>query len=171
MVGESAVTTKITGLDETLRRIDALQRIIQEPDIDEAVRAMATIWEANFAAEGSMVGGWRDLAMATNRLREQRGYPPAHPILVQSGTLKNVAIDALRDGPHGASGEGVSLSYSRAPRNARLTLSGPKVSNQFRMRDASSDQPARPFWIVNDEVESTVARTIWEKMAERISSI
>jgi hypothetical protein len=151
-----------SGIDKTLANVAKIAKTLAHPDLNVAVRAMAGIWQSNFSGEGSAVGGWRPLTETTNRVREQRGYPREHPILVQSGTLRRAAIDSLLNvnGPRVMTGKGVMMSWQPAGMHGTLQISGEKVSNQFRIRDRTMDQPARPFWFVTPEVEQAAAAAI-----------
>lgn len=59
-----------------------------------------------FEQEGDDASGvWQPLQESTNQIREQMGYPPAHPINVRSGELKEFTTSSARSAaePFGAS--------------------------------------------------------------------
>lgn len=166
-------TITITGIPGQIARIDRIRKVVEDPDVNFAVRAMAGVWQSNFKGEGNAVGGWRPLTEATNDLRQSRGYPREHPILVQSGALRNAAITQLLNvnGPRTSSGKGVMMSYQPRKLGASLSISGPKVDNHFRVRDRKSgiSSPPRPFWPVNNAVESAAARGLQQWILVRIA--
>lgn len=52
------------------------------------VRAFQEITAKAFASEGGSTGApWRPLAESTQRDRQRKGFPPAHPILQRTGAL------------------------------------------------------------------------------------
>lgn len=48
--------------------------------------------EKHFREEGTHKGQWDQLKQSTQLQRARMGYPPAHPILVRTGTLKSSII-------------------------------------------------------------------------------
>lgn len=168
----SFVTARQTGIDNTIKRVVRARSVLRDPQMHEAVRRMAGVWQSNFSSEGSMVGGWRPLADFTNDERERRGYPREHPILVQSGGLRRVAIDALLrvNGPQWLQAKGVSMTYNPSSSGASLRVSGTKVSNQFRIRTRNMDSPARPFWFVDRRVSNAATEGFndWLKKEMRL---
>jgi hypothetical protein len=169
------ITLKWKGIDTTRRQMLAVKNLASNPDTSGMVREVAGVWAENFRGEGSMVGGWRELAESTQRLRESRGFPPDHPILVQTGTLRRVAIEYLlaSSGPRSAFGPGVALSYTTGPLSAKLRVSGAKVDNQFRIRDrrAGTSQPPRPFWFVNPQVNEAAARGLNKWLSDSLRKL
>lgn len=157
----SLITVTYSGLDKAIANIATAKSKLSNVDTSMMVNAIAAVWKVNFDSEGSMVGGWRDLAESTQILREQRGFDPQHPILVQTGVLRRIAIDALLNakGPRRQFGPGVSMSYVGANNSATLRISGAKVDNQFRVRgpQRETSQPPRPFWFVDPTVEKAAA--------------
>lgn len=162
MAGDDFFKVTFKGIDATQKRTAKIERVLQRPDLNPAVRAMAGVWQSNFDGEGNAVGGWRQLTDMTNRVRAQRGYPEEHPILVQSGALKRAAVTSLLNvnGPRLITGKGVMMSWQPAGLRGTLQISGPKVDNQFRIRTRTMGQPARPFWFVNREVEQAATDAI-----------
>lgn len=62
--------------------------------------------ESRFEQEGDDASGkWAPLQESTNQIREQLGYPPAHPINVRGGELHNFVTGSARSAaePFGAS--------------------------------------------------------------------
>lgn len=160
MPGE-VITVTQKGIPATQTRTQKVAKVIGDPDMNVIVRAMARVWQSNFESEGGMVGGWRPLTESTNDLRQSRGYPRAHPILVQSGGLKRAAITSLLNvqGPRWQQEKNVMTSWQPSKLHGTLTISGPKVDNQFRVRDRRNgiSSPPRPFWFVNPRVELAAA--------------
>jgi hypothetical protein len=63
------------------------------------VQAFQTIVAAAFASEGKSTGAaWKPLAASTQADRKRQGFPPAHPILERTGTLKRALT--VGDGAH-----------------------------------------------------------------------
>lgn len=164
------VQINYTGFERVIRKLAHIHRTVNNPDTDEMVKGAASIWDANFRGEGSAVGGWIALSPMTRRVRAERGYDPEHPILVQTGTLQRVAISSLLAGSPGNSfGKGVSRSYIRRQMGAELRVSGAKVDNQFRIRQKGvMNQPPRPFWFVNAQVEAAVRDGLWRWLAKEL---
>ncbi len=173
------IDVKFTGIDRAVRRNTQMFDIVQNPKMAPIVSAIAVVWDVNFRGEGSLVGGWRPLTEATNKLRVSRGYPPVSPILVQSGDLKRAAVDSLIDkGEYNESvtGDGVMMSYVASERSFRLNISGRKVTNQFRSqsRRRGSERysaPPRPFWFVNPEVVDAAKSALMKGIKERLSKV
>lgn len=163
---EEFVKVTFKGLAEAQRRVTNVQKAVMNPDIHKMVQGMAGIWQSNFDTEGGSVGGWWELAEATKRLRASRGFDPEHPILVQTGALKRAAVTGLLNvnGPRVLTYKGVMMSYVPNPFGATLTISGPKVDNQFRIRDVGYSQPARPFWFVNNDVEAAATNALHDSI-------
>lgn len=127
---------------------------MREPLIMSAgVKPLGIDMQNVFATEGH--GRWQQLTATTMSVRTQRGYPPAHPILVQSGTLKNVTANTLANWRLGvtnmsAAGPGVAMAGSVTPLSFTARVSGDKVENHFganlgypRVQGAI---PPRPFF-------------------------
>lgn len=147
------------GLDRVIAKYERLERSLRKPEMKESVRGVARVWERSFSGEGSMVGGWLPLSQMTQDLRRKRGFPPRHPILVQTGNLRAIAIRGLTRvvGPTAMSGSGVAVRFSQNNSGATLTARGTKVSNQYRTKIGRFRSPARPFWFVNQAVADAAA--------------
>ena len=167
------INATYSGLDNQIKRSDKIKLAVGQPDINVMARAMAGVWQSNFTREGAAVGGWRPLTEATNDLRQSRGYPREHPILVQTGALRRAAIESLLNvnGPRLMTGKGVMMSYQPALLGASFSISGPKVDNQFRVRDRRSgiSSPPRPFWFVNNAVSDAAANALSEWISAEIA--
>jgi hypothetical protein len=159
---EDFIKVTYSGLDAARKRIDRVQTTIKSPPLHKMVQGMAGIWQSNFDTEGTRVGGWRPLTQMTQDIRERRGFNPEHPILVQYGHLRRAAVEGLLNvnGPRVLTFPGVMMSYRPSGDRATLEISGPKVDNQFRIRDASFQSPARRFWFVDSSVEEAAAHAL-----------
>lgn len=56
--------------------------------------AIRQAYQANFSAEGSAAGPWRPLRPFTIAERRRKGFPGAHPILVQTGRMRDSFVRA-----------------------------------------------------------------------------
>lgn len=168
----NGVTAKYTGIDAAIKRIVRARQVLSEPKMHQSVQRMAGVWQSNFSGEGSMVGGWRQLADFTNDERQRRGYPREHPILVQSGGLRRVAIEGLLkvNGPQWLQAKGVSMVYNPGNAGASLRISGTKVSNQFRIRTRDMDSPPRPFWFVDRNVTGAATEGLHDWIKKELKS-
>lgn len=156
------MTATATGLVELQKRMKGLHADIQKPDLSYSVRGMARVWEANFQSEGAAVGGWEDLSEFTNKKRIERGYPPEHPILEQTGALRKTVITALLASRQGrsVSSPGINMTSVYHGLRATLTATGEKAQNQTGGKGStkrSSPIPARPFWFVDANVQNAAA--------------
>lgn len=164
---------KITGDLTDLRRIskwiDSYDGVVSDPKtVSAGVSFIGSGIKGIFSSEGASAGfTWRMLADVTNSLRVTRGYPPAHPILVQGGSLKRAAADSLaawlpETRRMTRSGRGVSLAASATPRLFTAKLSGEKVLNHFGGTDPDSQSniPARPFFGITDAAAKQAAYAI-----------
>jgi hypothetical protein len=119
---------------------------------------------------------WAPLKPYTQDKREERGYNPDSPILVQSGQLKNLASNPFRDWRWGQRsirgksvntpyGDHTSLSIAASINNGNFhaSISGERVKNQtayYNSRRKGGDRvgvPPRPFWGLE---QSTLDRAI-----------
>ena len=159
-----------------------LQRIIKWTTTDiDAVIADVPIWGQrainrvgtsmlqNFRYEGTMVGGWQNLSQFTRDTRRERGFPPDHPILFQTGELERITAFTLANWKTGAKGympsdrDGANRMVSGWKGSQwYATVTGPKVQNQYggQMPGYSGPNPrvtggragflpARPFFFIN----------------------
>lgn len=169
-MSDRIIDVNFKGIDKVIDRATKIKQAVQHPNIHKMVQGMAGVWQSNFDSEGGAVGGWRPLTEMTQRVRMQRGYPPQHPILVQSGALKRAAVTGLTNvnGPRVLTYKDVMMSYVPHDLGATLTISGAKVDNQFRIRTADFSQPARPFWFVNGEVEDAALGALHEWISREL---
>jgi hypothetical protein len=106
---------------------------------------------------------WPALSRYTQSVREERGYNPSSPILVQSGQLRDMASNPFRTWGWGQKsirgksatapyGEHTSLSMVGQINNGNFSasISGERVKNQTAYYTRRGDQrvgvPPRPFW-------------------------
>lgn len=173
------IELKITGVNEQITRNVDVMHILTSIKMTPAVRNIARVWGNNFVSEGGSVGGWRELAPATQDLRASRGYDPQHPILVQTGALQRAAWLrlAVNSGESlSVSGEGVSMNYSARFNTANLSISGTKVTNQFRSQNRRRgsriySQPPRRFWFVDAAVVEAAKKGILESIQEDVRGL
>lgn len=157
----------VVGLDRLVTKMQKFEKDIQNPDLSFGVRGMAKVWNDNFASEGGSVGGWRPLSAYTQKKREERGYNPQHPILVQSGALRRAVITTLMGARTARSvrADGIAMTSVYHGLSAVLNASGPKAENQTGARSDIKGQktgtrsriPKRPFWYVDAQVEAGAA--------------
>lgn len=173
---DQLITLKYTGIDAQKRRIDRVIERVQNPAMDPVVRNIAEVWKVNFDSEGGKVGGWRELAEMTQAVRAERGFDPRNPILVQTGGLRRVAIERLTNATGSTSGrtDGASMRLAIGRASALLSITGRKVSNQFKARQRSGfgafSRPARRFWYVDDEVKAAAHRGLREGILSDIKA-
>jgi hypothetical protein len=104
------------------------------------------------------------LSVMTQDLRAERGYGRSHPILVQTGEMKDATAGTLSAWSIGtgralASGTGIRMSAWTGQLQFTARASGPKMKNQIggqteftyypegnQKGGSSSDLPARPFF-------------------------
>jgi len=81
-----------------LEGADTLSRVLENENtklknfkvpLQESSDYLLKVIRANFDSEGSLVGGWKPLALATVRGRTNKGYGGEHPILVNTGKYKS----------------------------------------------------------------------------------
>ena len=163
-MSDRPITLTYKGIDRQVKRIRNLEQVVSDPSLDPVVRDIAKVWQVNFDTEGGKVGGWRELAEMTQAVRAERGFNPFHPILVQTGGLRRVAIERLLSATGSTTGrtDGASMRLAIGRLSALLTISGRKVSNQFRAQQRGGfgafSRPPRRFWYVDDEVRAAAHR-------------
>ncbi len=158
------IDIKIDGLTHVQKRMVKLEKAIQRPDHSFSVRLMAQVWLQSYVAEGSAVGGWPELSEYTQKVRQERGYGPDHPILKQTGSLEQTTIRTLLNArsAQNVNGQGISLKSNYNGLTASLIASGAKAANQKGGKShidgvRSRPIPARPFWFVNPTVTGAAA--------------
>ncbi len=176
-MAEQFITAKYTGIDREIRRFGRVETIVKDPNMAPIMNAIAEVWEVNFDAEGSMVGGWRELTESTQRLRQARGFGPDHPILKQTGALRSAAIEALKSVKGKSaiySGSGVRMNYSSSDGQAQAVIEGEKVTNQFRSRVRGRfgfSAPPRRFWFVDSTVTNAASAALLKSVNEEIKKV
>jgi len=164
------------GLQPMIKAVQDLEKVVDSPDMAGMIRGAAKVWDQNFKHEGWLAGkGWKPLSEFTRNIRLWRGYPESHPILVQSGGLKRAAVEypaAFKDGQksmarsNSAGNGNTQLVIRTATRRAALTLSGPKVENNFGGETSGMGWtgsythrlPERRFWFVSEEVRGQMVK-------------
>lgn len=141
--------------------------VARNPQVmDVGVKYLGRAIDHQFRSEGTptMGGKWQQLSAMTNKLRSERGYPPAHPILQQSGELRDTTAGTLMawnlgTGRAAVSGEGIRMAAWTGQLAFTAKASGMKMANHFGGKTESSyfpdydqrggeysDLPARPFF-------------------------
>ena len=120
----------------------------------QATNKVAEVFDRNFTSEGSMVGGWAELAEKTKEIRREQGYGPT-PILIRYGALRAVVTQGFMQA-NGPGSWARTDDYSDHTTSARLRISrdtavleahGWKVANQWGHPNRSGRPvPARAFW-------------------------
>lgn len=172
-MADQVISLKYQGIDRQIKKVRRVQAAVEDPALAPVIRNIAKVWEVNFDAEGSKVGGWRQLAEITQLMRQSRGFNPDHPILVQTGGLRRAAIDALlhADGDTARRENGASMRLSIGKASALLTITGRKVSNQFRERTRGRggiSRPPRRFWFVDDEVKAAAHKGLRDGILDEV---
>lgn len=156
--------------------LDKFDIIAREPETMSAgVKNIGIGMQSQFRTEGRKYSTpWRALSMTTRKLRDDRGYNPEHPILVQSGILKSVTADALRAYTTSTTammraGDGASMMASSMPLVFTAKASGEKVRNHWGGRVKFPDGktgkiPSRPFFGFGD----FEAQMAWEAIYRRL---
>lgn len=169
-MAERLIKVTSSGLRPLTAKVERVRAAVNQPNINKMVQGMAGIWQSNFDSEGGIVGGWRPLTKMTQDVRQQRGYPREHPILVQSGALRRAAADGLVNvnGPRVLTYKGVMMSYHPSQFGATLRISGQKVDNQFRNRNSEFSSPARPFWFTDHGVDDAAVAALHQWIVNEI---
>lgn len=180
------VIVTYTGLQPMIRAVQDLERAVDKPDMAGPIRGAAKVWDANFKSEGWLAGrGWKALSEFTRNIREWRGYPASHPILVQSGGLRAAAVEypsKFKDGQKSMARSNsrgnatTQLVIRTMSRRATLTLSGPKVENNEGgeisgrgwQNTSTHRLPARRFWFVSEEVRSQMVEALLEALKPQL---
>jgi len=154
------VDIKVKGAIELRAKMMRFQKQVQRPDHSYSIRQMARIWNTSYRAEGSSVGGWPELSPYTQRKRKERGFKAKHPILVQTGRMRELTITTLMKSnrPFRANRKGISVSSVYTGLVAVLNASGEKASNQTGGKNTFGTTPARPFWFVDSSVSGAAAK-------------
>lgn len=85
-----AVGDPLAGLQKFIDRL-ARPGNAERRKVSDAIRQA---YQANFSAEGSAAGPWRPLRPFTIAERRRKGFPGAHPILVQTGRMRDSFVRA-----------------------------------------------------------------------------
>lgn len=183
----------VRQLQNTYKWIGTFESVVEKPDVmDVGVKFIGRNIERNFNKEGTpaMGGGWAPLAAYTQVVRRDRGYNPEHPILQQTGELKDVVASPLANWKVGtqnqvASGRGIGMVAWTGPLSFQAKISGRKVANHHGGTMPASDQPAsanfddnnpgylpaRPFFALNQsgviQARDAITRKIMTDWAAR----
>lgn len=136
---------------------DTLMTRLQKPDPKRAVKRVAEMWAHNFKGEGSMVGGWAQLAQSTIEERERQGFGGTHPILIRYGSLYAMSTLWFMDARPGIAtswsmnrGRPVATTASLdiTDGTATLGLAGPKTVHQ----KGNWTPPKRQYWFTDRNI-------------------
>lgn len=158
------ITVRVRGRREAERYINRVIGELQEPKggLVKATNKVAEVFAKNYDSEGSMVGGWPDLAEMTQDIREEQGFPASHPILIRYGSLRAVAVDFFentrREGKT-SKGDNYSDETVTGSLNIRRNVATMQVGGSYKVRNQTGhpgggwapggDVPPRPFWFVD----------------------
>lgn len=109
-------------------------------------------WSENFAGERSGDGrSWAALKPFTVRERILRGYPGAHPILVQSGRLRSSLLNP-----------GAQDGYEQAQTSADgwTLILGTETPYALDHELGAGRIPARPFIALSDQAEQRIVSAL-----------
>lgn len=155
------ITIRVRGEAQAQARLNEIVNRLKKPEggLIKATNKVAEVFAENYDREGSMVGGWPQLAEKTQNLREYYGYPREHPILIRYGALRAVAVEFFEEAKKPGrtsknddySNQTTTGTLSISGDRAELQVSGWKVSNQYGFSHPNNptDTPARPFWFID----------------------
>lgn len=153
----AVIKVSVSGLREALGQVKNIQELVKSDDgrsrvATGAVNVMGEGFRKNFIAEGSMVGGWADLAERTVADREERGFGGEHPILIRYGGLIDTTTTALSKVKNSTTfystdpdGKAIGVTVQIGNGAVIASAYGEKSTNQVQTDSA----PARPFWFTN----------------------
>lgn len=173
-IGSFTMTTKTKPLTDLQAWFNSgFRRAANDPAIIvPIIRRFGYHTKRNFVQEMWPGGGqdWARLTPYTQDEREERGYDPEHPILVQSGQLKRLATEPFQNwrstqrsirprteiAPYGDETP-LSLTASLRPGRFETTMSGERVKHQTAYQVSRRDGsrvgvPPRPFWGITREM-------------------
>jgi len=169
------LTVTVKGFDAAVLRILAVDKVVRNSGKDmsiAALNAMGKVFESNFQSEGSMVGGWEQLADRTVENRMLLGFPGEHPILYRYGDLREWTATGLRratgSGTFGATdaqGKSIEVSIKAGKNGAIVTASGVKSINQ---NETARGAPARPYWFTTSVVQDAARKGAVKALAANI---
>jgi hypothetical protein len=156
------IEVRVKGLNEALEYTREVGHRLDNRRVGgmfKVLNKVGDVWMDNFRSEGSRVGKWPQLSDFTMDVREEQGFPGAHPILERSGALKSVTVGRMQNakvgGPYSkGDGYGGPLTTSNIKvGDSRMTINahGWKVSNQYPI-PGKNGHPARPIWFVDRTV-------------------
>lgn len=158
---------------------------VKNPHImDVGVKHLGIAIDRQFQQEGTatMGGRWQQLSAMTQKLRAERGFPPSHPILQQTGELRDVTAGTLRGWKIGTgqafvSGKGIRMAAWTGQLSFTAKASGAKMQNHFGGKTESSyfpdydqrggdysDLPARPFFGLTQAGTIQAAQAMTDKV-------
>lgn len=136
---------------------DRMMSHLRKPDPTRSVKRVAEMWAHNFQGEGSMIGGWAQLAQSTIEQRERQGFGGTHPILIRYGSLYAMSTLWFMNAKPGTatawsqgSGRAVptTASLDITDGTATLGLSGPKTVHQ----KGNWTTPKRQYWFTDRNI-------------------
>lgn len=172
-------------LQNLYKWLGKFEEVAKKPEVmDKAVKHIGKSIDKQFRSEGTgeMGGKWAPLSKMTQELRQSRGYNPRHPILQQSGALRDVAAGTLLAWNVGTgraitSGENIRMTAWTGQLAFTAKISGAKVQNQYGgptefsfyperpgQGGRRSDLPARPFFGLTPASVMYARREITDKV-------
>lgn len=156
------IVIRVKGEEQAMKRLADIEARLRNPKggLIRATNKVAEKFGENFDGEGSLVGGWPDLAEQTRNIREWQGFPAEHPILFRYGALRAIAVEFFEEAKRGGS-RSKGDNYSNEVVTGRLDINGNvaqmwvggsyKVMNHYGHPNVApeGDNPPRPFWFVN----------------------
>lgn len=165
----------VTGMGRAVTALGKLRYALgrPRPGLFRATNKVAELWGVNYDQEGSMVGGWADLAARTQAERAKLGFGAAHPILFRYGALYGVTIDMFAHAQQNAwavAGDGdarVGGALTVSNNTATLYAVGWPIANQWE----DSRHPARPYWFVDQRSVAAAKVGVEEWLGEVIRDL
>lgn len=147
--------------------VGKFDEVASQPEVmDVGVKHLGREIRRIFENEGN-TSNWQGLSIVTKEIRESRGYGRAHPIMVQSGALKDLTAGSMTAWGIGTGrftgndGEGTRMSAWTGQKAFTAKISGPKVVNHYGGINEESRYgsradnpqnpgriPARPFFML-----------------------
>lgn len=174
------ITAKVEGINDWIKWLDNFESTARDPrTMSAGVKHIGIGMRRQFKSEGGWAGeNWRGLSDYTQLVRENRGYDPKHPILVQSGGLRSVTADALaayltETTSSVKSAPGARMAAYSMPLEFRASASGPKVDNHRGtkvMRGLMTNNPGqavvppRPFFGFTNTDADKAFQAIFERL-------
>lgn len=131
--------------------------VVDDSDYDLVQAAILDGFAENFRSEASALGAWPQLASLTRSEREAQGYPPAHPILVRSGSYRDSWLSERHPlHIHDVSKSGGDVSITEGSKDPRVpVLSAGATFGSFGI-------PPRPVEALQEAAFEPIAEAVIE---------